>query len=587
MNLPPRRWILQERAGAGLLDHLLRLRQIDDPAAFLEPNFGVHLHDPFLMKGMTVAVERLAAALRHGETVGIFADYDTDGTPGAALLIDGLRQVGAKVCVYIPTRTEGYGLTERGLDALKAQGAQVVVTIDVGITGTVAADHAAAIGLDLIITDHHLIQVDSFPRAAFAVINPKQADCPYPFKELCGGGVAWKLLTALTLYLARHDPARLAGRSAEAISKWALDLAAIATICDMVPLVGENRVIVKYGLTVLAKTRRLGLARLMAVAGIQSDKLSATTVGFQIGPRINAPTRMAVDSYQGDPDLGPQASLALALLLTENSSLAESLAGELNQLNQERQAELERVLAEATERVVAEGLDKHKLIFIAGQDWPVGIVGLVASRLLERFGRPAVVLGLVGAEAVGSARSVDGLHLVEALQAASSSIKKFGGHTKAAGLTIDVKQLESVAQQLVAYADNQLADTDLGPRLRLDADIGEADLTLETVRELERLTPHGLGNPRPTFLLSNYRVIDTRGVGATGRHLKFRIRSAIDHAPIRSAIGFGLGEDTQESVWKDQIVDLAVHLNRSYWNGQDELDIQVVDLRPHLETIGA
>lgn len=576
-----KQWIVRPRTDPDLITHLLKSRDITEDAHFFAPNFATDLHDPFLMKDMTKAVERLIAALKAGEPIGIFADYDTDGTPGAALLFDGLRKLGAPPVVYIPTRGEGYGLSRAGIDALKNAGARVVVTIDLGITGKDVAEHARAQGIDLIVTDHHVVQPELFPAAALAVINPKQAACSYPFKELCGGGIAWKLLGALITRLQADAPQQLNGQKPESLLKWSLDLAAISTICDMVPLVGENRVIAKYGLIVLAKTRRVGIQKLIETAGVQPDRISASTVGFQIGPRINAPTRMAAESYTGNARLGPQASVALALLLSQDAAEAQTLAAELQTHNQARQDQLELILNEATERVIKEGLDKKKVILLAGPDWPAGIVGLVASRLMERFGRPAIVLGINGDEAVGSARSIDGLHLVEALQSASQHIKKFGGHTKSAGLTIEMHQIEVAYEKLLAYADSRLSDEQLGPRLYLDAILDpHHDLNEATAVQLGQFAPFGLGNPRPTFLLRNLEVREKRLVGASGQHAKFAFQLPTGRSIAGIAFRFG---ETGHAVAVGDRVDAAVHLELNEWQDRRHVELHVVDFRPTQE----
>ncbi|MBI4175354.1 single-stranded-DNA-specific exonuclease RecJ, partial [Candidatus Berkelbacteria bacterium] len=575
----PKKWVVTERQDPDLLRHLLRLRGITDPSTFLAPRFADDLHDPLLMKGMAEAVTRLTLALAQSEQIGIFADYDTDGTPGAALLVDGLEQLGGHPLVYIPTRTEGYGLSPEGIDALADAGAKVIITIDVGITGQAAATHARHRGIDLIVTDHHLVQPDLFPAAAFVVINPKQADCPYPFKELCGGGIVWKLLGALVDRLSEEEPERLQGRTPEAIKKWSLDLAAISTICDMVPLVDENRIITQYGLKVLQKTRRAGLQALFRVAGTNPEQIRASTVGFQIGPRINAPTRMAAPSYTSQAGYGPQCSRALALLLTQSTPEATQLAEELHQFNRDRQAVLESVLLEAITRVEAEQLHEKKVIFIAGSGWPVGIVGLVAGRLMERYGRPAIVLSIDGDLAVGSARSIEGFHLVDALGVAESSIQKFGGHAKAAGLTVAVDQLETVYQQILAYADQILADEQLGPQLRLEAALTPADVTLETARTIDALNPHGIGNPRPVFLLSNLELLAVRPVGREGTHAKVRFRPVGDETEW-TGIGFGLHTLLME-LPKDEPIDLAVQFMLNTWQGQESLEFQIIDARLH------
>jgi single-stranded-DNA-specific exonuclease len=576
-SLPVKQWILAERTEPDLLGHLLKIRKIDDRGAFLTPNFATQLHDPFLMLGMEQAVHRLLEAAQKDEVIGIFADYDTDGTPGAALLLDGFSQLDLRTAVYIPTRAEGYGLSEEGLVALKQAGATVVVTIDLGITARGEAERAQALGIDLIITDHHTVQAELFPDKAYAVVNPKQEACPYPFKELCGGGIAWKLLSAFLARLEERAPNLLRGRNPEAIRRWALDLAAIATVCDMVPLLGENRILAQYGLTVLRQTRRPGLKALFQAAGVTPLNLSVGTIGFQIGPRLNAPTRLAAEAYHSPTIPGPQASLPLGLLLTPSPQEAEQLAMQLQQYNAARQEQLDATYQEAEARVLAEGLCDRKIILLAQENWPVGIVGLVAGRLMERFGRPTIVLSITGEEATGSARSISGFHLIEALTEARAYLKRFGGHTKAAGLTLEVRHLQTVYDLLLRSAEAKLSDEALGPRLYLEAQLTRSDLQLEVARHLEQLGPHGIGNPRPLFLVAGSQILERRLLGANGQHAKLQLGVPGVSGRV-SAIAFSWPGERQLLSPGAQ-VDLACYLALNTWNGQTSLQLEVVDAR--------
>lgn len=574
-----KKWLVAPRQHPELMRHVLLLRKFEQVGDDLLPRYPDQLHDPYRMKDLGRVVERLIEARKQGEPIGIFADYDTDGTPGAALLVDGLRALGAETRVYIATRHEGYGLSEHGLASLIQAGAKVVMTVDLGITGKPYVPFVKSQGVDLIVTDHHLIQPELFPEGAYAVVNPKQADCQYPFKELAGGGVAWKIMAALIDCVGRDYPMWLAGRRPEALQKWLLDLAAISTICDMVPLLDENRLIAHFGLRVLAKQRRLGLAALLEVAGVDPQRLSAGTVGFQIGPRLNAPTRMAAASYH-HPDLpGPQASLALGLLLARDREQALALAGELDEYNRRRQVELESVLAAAVDMVEKNHLAEHKVIIVAGRAWPVGIVGLVAGRLMERYGRPAIVFSLTGDEAVGSARSIDGFHLVDALHQAKHCLIKYGGHAKAAGLSVAADRLQLASEAILAYADQTLSADQLGPRLMIDAEVTDHEITLELAGQLEKLAPFGIGNPRPVFLLQNVFVNEARPVGKHGQHLKLRLRQAQgEHQHL--AIGFHLAEAFERIRQEAGPIDIVFALEMNRWNGQEQPELHLIDLRP-------
>ncbi len=573
-----KKWTLAPRRHADLVTHLLALRGIDDPTAFLSPDYTRHLHDPLLMKDMAKTIDRLVLLIRTGEPIGVYADYDSDGTPGAALFVDGLRQLGLPTPVYVPQRFEGYGLHRQGIDQLFTLGTRTMVTIDLGITAKEETAYAAELGMDVIITDHHVVQPDQFPRRAYAVINPKQADCPYPFKDLCGGGVIWKVFCALIDALARLAPALLRGRNPEALKRWALDLAAISTICDMVPLIGENRVIAQYGLTVLRKTRRPGLRALLQTIGSDPAVLTAGTVGFQIGPRINAPTRLAAANISAADLPGSHVSLALGLLVSQTDETAHFLASELDRYNRERQQQLEQALAIASARVRAEGLAERNVIVLADPRFPVGIVGLIASRLTEAYDRPAVVFGFVGDEAVGSARSVDGVHLVDILHELSPILTKFGGHAKAAGLSIGKQHLKDFDEQLERLVGSLGDFIHASPRVVFDAELGRADLTQATAVGLAQFEPFGIGNPRPLFFLPRVRLKNLEIVGRTSQHLKGQIEVP-GHDQRLGVIGFGLAH-RRSHLAAAGLVDAAVYLGLNEWNGQRRLDLQLKDVRP-------
>lgn len=573
------KWTLAPRAHENLVDHLISLRKIDNPDAFFSPRFPEHLHNPFLMQGMDRAVNRVVRSLVRGEVLGIFADYDADGTPGAALLAEGLQALGGKVAVYLPMRLEGYGLSERGIQALVDAKSTVMITIDLGVTGKTLVEHATSLGLDVIITDHHTIQAEAFPEAALAVLNPKQIGCVYPDKNLCGAGIAWKLLSGILERVEKEHPNLLRGRSAESIRRWALDLAGIATIADLVPLSGENRLLAYYGLEVLRKTRRPGLRALYKVVGIDPAKINATTVGFQIAPRLNAPTRMAAKKYTGTDIPGPQASVSLALLLTQDLAEAERLAELLHTYNMERQDELQKVLTAAEAQIASDDLASHKALVVAGEEWPEGIVGLVAARLLERYYRPTFVLSLSGEQAVGSARSIDPFPLVENMQKVRETLLGFGGHHKAAGLRLSRDQLENFRTQLLVVAEKSLTDADLVPELKLDAELTVDELTLAMADRLAAFAPHGLGNPRPVFYLPGMVVRDRRLMGKERQHLSIDIHFPQQPQTIYRVVAFGRGEEFEQFAPGSRH-DFAIQVEVGYWQGVARLEIRMVDYRP-------
>ncbi len=547
-------WFVQDRTEDDLLTQLLVNRGVIDRAAFLSPDYQ-QLHRPDLLKNLDQAIDRIEQAIAKNELIGIFGDYDHDGTPAAALLAEGITRCGGTIgLVYIPSRDEGYGLSDSAVDVMAKANIKLLITVDCGITNKPEIDREARLGLATIVIDHHHVQVDKFPDSA-TVINPKQAGDHYPFKELCACGLAFKVVQALGQATAKIDPGEL---------KWFLDLVAIATVCDMVPLVDENRLLVHFGLLVLAKTKRIGLQELYRVAEIDPKTITPYTVGFGIGPRLNAPGRMA------------QASLAADLLMATDRQSAHQLAQQLNQYNHQRQAELAKTLAEAEERIVAEGLANKKIILVTGDDWPDGVVGLVAGRLMEKYHRPTFVLSnRTDGLAKGSARSIDGFHLVEALNLAEAYLVKYGGHAKAAGLTLEQGQLTSLYDKLIETADRLLTADHLAPRIMIDAKLRPAEASLKTVEKLTQLEPYGLGNPRPVFLLEQAKLDQVRLIGS-GKHLKLSFILA-DQKSL-DAVGFSLAS-RQAELQRGAEYDLVGGLEKNEWQGRLSLQFKLTDWR--------
>ncbi len=547
-------WQIKPRTESDLITELLKQRGVIDQPAFLRPDYRT-LHDPWQMKMMKPAIQRLVKAIAEQEPIGIFGDYDHDGTPGAALLSDGISRCGGQIkAVYIPTREEGYSISQTTVDHLHQQGVSLLVMVDCGITNKPEVDYAKSLGIDCLVIDHHIVQEDKYPDQAI-VINPKQKGDKYPFKELCGCGLAFKVIQALGQETGKIGPGQL---------KWYLDLVAISTLCDMVPLVDENRILVYYGLVVLRQTRRLGLQKLLEVAAIDKEAVSTYTVGFGIGPRLNAPGRME------------KASIAYDLLLADDPEQATTLAQKLNRLNQQRQAELDRVLKEAEAAVIQSKLNDNKVILVAGDGWADGVVGLVAGRLTEKYGRPTLVLskredGL----AKGSARSIEGFHLVKVLQECGKRLVKYGGHARAAGLTLEQAELENFYDQLTEIADRQLTEDTLRPTVRVDAIIQEKELTLKTVASLHQLEPHGFGNPRPILMIERAEVVGQRLLGAEKRHVKWNLQAG---AKAVEAIGFNLAA-TLEGSLIGQKIDLVGSLEINEWQGRRNLQFKCLDWR--------
>lgn len=540
-------WEIYPRRSDDIIEQLLISRKIkrDEWSSFLNPDFN-DLFDPFTMKGLKRAVERLEKAIEKNEAVGLFGDYDADGIPGTAILYEYLTKIGVKTEVFIPTREEGYGLSQKGIDVLKSCGIALLITIDLGIRNAKEIKYAKEKGLDVIVLDHHEV-VGEKPDCI--IVDPKQKGETYPFAELSAAAVVFKFIQGLNQ--------KIKGVSENQL-KWYVDLVGISVISDIVPLLSENRIFAKYGLIVLRKTKRLGLRELYSVAQINPHEIDTYTVGFQIGPRLNAPGRM------------DHANISFSLLTEKNSKKARILAEKLDRINKRRQAELERVLSEAKKEVCRNNLDSKKVIFISNENWPQGIVGLVAGKLMEEFARPVIVCEKKGEELKGSARSIDSYNIVEALDDAKDYLLKYGGHKKAAGLTLEYKHLSNLYDKLLEIAESKLRDEDLRPKIKIDAKLEKRDLTLALFDKIKKFEPFGLSNPRPVFLLEKAQISDIKTVGKEKKHLKFK-------ADGISAIGFGLG-DFAHKIDSAQ-ADLVFTLDEDSWDGNRKLQLKILDLK--------
>jgi len=563
--LQSKRWQIAEPVGPQDLAHLpdlpplvaqlLHNRKLRDPGqirAFLAGRFAPD--NPFQLKGMAEAVERLRRAIRQGERIAIYGDFDTDGVTATALLVQTLAALGAEVEPYIPHRVdEGYGLHLDALRHLYRRGVRVVVTVDCGIRSVEEVAQASR-GLDLILTDHHSTGPDLPP--AVAILNPRQPDCPYPFKELAGVGVAFKLAQALLRVQARMEaPAELAE---EAL----LDLVALGTVADLMPLLGENRALVQRGLERLNEPQRPGVEALMADAGLRRGEVDATAIGFRLGPRLNAAGR--IDS----------AMLAFRLLTSRDPLETRDLAKELGRLNEQRQQLTEQTMAEAEAQILA-GDPEARLFLAASASFQPGIVGLAASRLTEAYYRPSVVVELGEEESRGSCRSIPEFNITEALDECRELLVRYGGHAAAAGFTVATSKLEALRVRLQAIAAERLAGVELRPTLEIDAEIPLERVDWATEALLRRIEPCGTGNPRPVLLSRGVDVRDRRAMGREQKHLKLSLRDgrgvAWDAVYFRH--GHLLGEIPGQ-------IDVAYTLEVNKWNHQKRLQIQVEDLRP-------
>jgi single-stranded-DNA-specific exonuclease len=493
-------------------------------------------HDPFLLGDMAAAVERIRAAIAEGKRICVHGDYDVDGICATALAVLILRELGADVLWHLPSRfEEGYGVSRDTLSKLAVDGIGLVLTVDCGVTAVTEVAEAKALGLEVVVTDHHR-PGETLPDCPIVATRPSS----YPFPELCGTGVVHKLGEALL------------GADHPALRKH-LDLVALATIADVVPLVDENRGLASAGLRALACTRRPGLQALMRSAHVDPAAVDAGAVGFRLAPRINAAGRLC------RPDI------ALELILTEDGEEAMRLAAELEELNRDRQAVEDRILREATAQVEAmpEPERRRRGYVLAREDWHEGVIGIVASRLVERFHRPVVLIAGSQDGWKGSGRSVSRFDLHGALAACSEHLERFGGHRAAAGLSIDPSRIEAFAQAFGAYADGALADEDLYPVTVVDAVVSAGDLTLQLAQELDRLAPFGLGNPDVTLLVPAAQPVAPATVGE-GKHLRFRVRQHGRDAG--SAIAFGQGAQL-DRLRAAGLFDVACRLKENHWNG--------------------
>ncbi len=509
------------------------------------------LHDPLLLGDMAAACERIGRAVTAGERICVHGDYDADGICATALAVIVLGELGADVRWHVPSRfDEGYGLAAETVDRLAADGISLLVTVDCGITAAEQVARAAAAGMDVIVTDHHR-PGDALPACPLVCTRPSN----YPFPELAGTGVVFKLAQALFAQAGR-DPAALERH---------LDLVALATIADVVPLVDENRGLVRAGLRRLARTERPGLRALMAAARVDRARVSASDVGFRLAPRINAAGRLC------HPDE------ALELLLTADESRARALATRLESLNRERQMVEDGILTEALEQIEARGpaWRRRRAYVLSSPDWHEGVVGIVASRLVERYGRAVVLIAERGEEAKGSGRSIPAYDLHAGLTACREHLQKFGGHRVAAGLTMATGGVEAFADALAAHADAALTDADLQPRQRVDAVLAPAEASLELADELATLEPFGLGNPGVTLLAPAAAVRGVERMG-DGRHL----RMAVELGGFRCrAVWFGHGA-AADDLRAGGRRDVAYRLVRNEWNGAASVQMLVRAVAP-------
>jgi len=520
---------------------------------FLQPSLS-SMPDPFLLKGIHAAVGRLLRARANNETVCIYGDYDVDGISGTALLVSFLRRVGLNCTYFIPNRfNDGYGLHEASLQQIINLGATLIMSVDCGITAVKEADFCRQACVDLIILDHHT-PLGVIPYAA-AVVNPLQPGCAYPFKLLSGVGVAFNLLVALRSRM-RQEALFSPGTEPD-LRDW-LDLVALGTIADVVPLTGQNRLYVYHGLQKLEQSLRPGIKALKTVAGIK-ETISCGQVGFRLAPRLNAAGRME------------SAVPGVDLLLNNNPVECAAIADELDAANAERQSVERSILEQAVAQVEGDGrYPSRKSIVIASSDWHQGVIGIVASRLVERYHRPTLLIAIdAEGNAKGSGRSIPGFHLLEALTSCSGHLLHFGGHRYAAGIALRSEVLSTFASEFEVVATRMLGDSELVPLLDVDAEVDPSEVNLDLVKELRRMEPFGAGNPEPTLMLRGVTVVERRIVGDS--HLKLRISAG---KKIVSAIAF-----SQAECPTDGPLDIAFFPEDNIWNNTTTLQLKIKAIR--------
>lgn len=534
---------------------------------FLEVSYE-KLHSPFLFQDMQKAVNRIWQAIENEEKICIYGDYDADAVTANAVLQQAFRFLGVKVDSYIPDRfTEGYGVNMEALLKIKEQGSKIIITVDCGTNSCDAAEFCAREGIDLIITDHHEI-IGPTPEA-FALINPKNPGDSYPFREIVGVGVAFKLACGILEIAEKRGI--LTRKNAEPVksgwSKWLLDLVAIGTVADCHTLRGENRIFVKFGLKVLAKTKWAGLKALMSTAGVkpQEKPVDTYTLGFVIAPRVNAAGRLE------------HANVALELLLEENLEQATEKAVKLEEINKRRQQLTATVISEAKDQVAK--IQDRKILLLMGDNWPKGVVGLVAGRLAEEYYKPTIVLEKTDGFCTGSARTVGEFDILEAIKHASQHTVKFGGHKQAAGLTIKAEEFENFYAKLLEYAELNVTEESAQKVLELEAELFGVDLTPYTYNLIANLEPFGVGNPKPKFLVSQVNIASSKTVGADGKHSQYQLKK-----DNRAIAGIAFNSAVLEKNFKvGDTVDIACELIEDTWNGRNEVKLRVIDMRAGTE----
>ncbi len=522
----------------------------EEMQSFLHPQLS-DFHDPFLLKDMAKAVERICLAVEKKERIAIYGDYDVDGITSVSVLYLALRELGADVTYFIPDRLkEGYGVNSKVIRRLQQEGVSLIITVDCGITAVEEAALAQTLGMDMIVTDHHKCP-DCVPKAT-AVINPKQPDCGYPFSELAGVGVAFKLVQAL---YGKEKISYLTERYGA--------LVALGTVADIVPLKDENRVIVYHGIQNMKQDKNIGLQALLKISGFADKEIDAGTLGFQLAPRINAAGRI------GNPDMG------VRLFLTEKREEAEQIAAMLDAQNLERKEIEQKIFEEAQEMILADkDFPKRSIIVLSNPAWHHGVIGIVASRLTEEYYKPCILFTEEKGLKKGSARSIKGFNLYLALSAVSKYLERFGGHELAAGLTLKEENDEGFRQALEQYGREHITEEIQTQQISLDGELCDNEMTLSLVEQLQLLEPFGMGNPQPNFLVQKAKIV-RHFAFKEGKHLKL---SLCQREKCLDAVGFSMGKYSSVLKAGDR-VSVAGNIYINEYRGEKYFSFRIKDIR--------
>ena len=536
---------------------------VESAGAFLKKS-DAFLYDPYLIKDMRAAVDRVKSALANNEKITIYGDYDVDGITAVSILYKYLKEHGGIVDYYIPTRdNEGYGLSCNALDVIKKEGTSLVITVDTGVTGIEEALYAKSIGLDMVITDHHECK-SQLPHAC-AVVNPRRFDDEYPYKGLAGVGVAFKMMCAMELDFL--DGGKLNNNTIKEMCKRYIDLVTIGTIADVMPLTGENRIIVYMGLNMITRSRQSGIRALFNASRVPLEgetKITSSTISYTIAPKINAVGRMG------------NASKAVELFLSDEDNKANLIAEELCEINRERQSTENKILIEALEMMEKQNnLEDKNVIVLSSNTWHHGVVGIVASRLVDRFNKPTILISFDGndQEGKGSARSIKGLNLVNALAHCEDQLVKFGGHELAAGLTIRRDQLDSFAEKLNEYISKEVVQKTSYESITADCELNSDDVCEAIVSSFSSLEPFGCGNPEPLFCIKNCRIISMLPL-SEGKHTKVALENNNNRL---SAVMFGINL-TKEGFTANDMVDILFNMDINEYRGFRSVQMRIKDI---------